>query len=113
MKLEFLKFGEDYKRLLQLCRVCGLSRLCNFRFARAFGNRCRLLIRWNLLMLRRSGATLGSMLLLMMLLLADFFGVSDVSWVSHQLIDGCRRPSGCISRRNYSRHQTEKCVRVP
>jgi len=31
-----------------------------------------------------------------MLLLADFFGVRDVSWVSHQLIDGSQRLAGCI-----------------
>src|SRR6266581_5163656 len=37
MKLQFFKFREDYKGLLQLCRFCWLSRLCNFRFGSAFG----------------------------------------------------------------------------
>src|SRR6476661_6091238 len=37
------------------------------------------------------------MLVLMMLLLADFFGVRDVSWVSHQLIDGFQGVAGRIS----------------
>src|SRR5438874_11366386 len=31
MKLQFLKFGQDYKRLLQLCRFYWLSWRCNFR----------------------------------------------------------------------------------
>jgi hypothetical protein len=37
-----------------------------------------------------------------MLLLANFFGVRDVSWVSHQLIDGSRRLAGCMSQRDCS-----------
>src|SRR6266496_2005499 len=41
------------------------------------------------------------MLVLMMLLLADFFGVRDVSWVSHQLIDGFQRFAGRIFRANF------------
>jgi len=32
------------------------------------------------------------------LLLSDFLGVRDVTWVSHQLIDGSERPAGRISR---------------
>src|SRR6516164_3853452 len=113
MKLQFFKFGEDYKRLLQLCRFYWLSWLCNFGFGRGFGNRCRFLVGLNFLgVLRRSGASLRSMLILMMLLLVDFFRVCDVSWVSHQLIDGCRRPPGCISRRNCSRHQRQRGTRI-
>src|SRR5438270_6647249 len=30
MKLQFFKFGEDYKRFLQLCWFYGLSWLCSF-----------------------------------------------------------------------------------
>src|SRR6266699_6856246 len=44
------------------------------------------------------------MLVLMMLLLADFFGVCDVSWVPHQLIDGCRRFAGRISEQTTHKH---------
>jgi len=40
------------------------------------------------------------MLVLMMLLLADFFGVCDVTWISHQLIDGFQRLAGRIFRAN-------------
>src|SRR5215472_6412366 len=113
MKLQFLKFGEDCQRLLKLRWFYLLSWLCNFRLGRAFGNRCRLVVGGNtLLALQSSGASLGSMLLLMMLLLTDFFGVRDVSWVSHQLIDGCGRHSGRISRHNCSHHQKgETCSR--
>src|SRR5206468_8654485 len=39
-----------------------------------------------------------SMLLLVTLLLDDFLGVRDVSWVSHQLIDGFQRLAGRIYR---------------
>src|SRR4029077_507711 len=105
MQHQLLKLGEDYKRFLQLRRFYWLSWL------RSFGRRRSSLggsFRFGLDVLdalRRSRASLWRMLFLMMLLLADFFGVRDVSWVSHQLIDGCRRPSGCISRRNCSRHQ--------
>ncbi len=53
MKLQFFKFGEDYKRLLQLCRFYWLSWLCNFRFGRAFGDRCRLLVGLNVLRVLR------------------------------------------------------------
>src|SRR5262249_2896369 len=109
MKLQFLKFGENCLRLLKLRWFYWLSWLCNLRLGRAFSDRCRLLIGWNLLILmRRSGASFRRMLLLMMLLLTDPFGVRDVSWISHQPIDGCRWPFGCISRRNCSRHQTDK-----
>jgi hypothetical protein len=38
----------------------------------------------------------------MMLLLEDFLGVRHVSWISHQLIDGCQRCFGCISQEEYS-----------
>src|SRR5437870_3571715 len=53
MKLQFFKFGEDYKRLLQLCRFYWLSWLWNFRFGRAFGDRCRLLVGLNVLRVPR------------------------------------------------------------
>ena len=53
MKLQFFKFGEDYKRLLQLCRFYWLSRLCNFRFGRAFGDSGRLLVGLNVLRVLR------------------------------------------------------------
>ena len=42
------------------------------------------------------------MLVLMMLLLADFLGVRDVSWISHQLIDGSQRFTGRISMQTTS-----------
>jgi len=32
-----------------------------------------------------------------LLLLSDFFGVCDVTWISHQLIDGFQRLAGRIS----------------
>src|SRR5262245_22282251 len=103
MKLQFLEFGEDYLRLLKLRRFYWLSRFCNFSLGRAFGHSCRVLVGWNVfLWFRRSSASLWSMLVLMMLLLTDLFGVRDVSWISHQLIDGCRGPFGCISRSNCS-----------
>jgi hypothetical protein len=35
---------------------------------------------------------------LMMLLLDDFLSVRDVSWVSHQFIDGFQGPIGRISQ---------------
>src|SRR4029077_10475121 len=44
------------------------------------------------------------MLVLMMLLLADFFGVRDVSWVSHQLIDGFQGVAGRISEQTTHKH---------
>src|SRR5262245_15867350 len=111
MKLQFFKFGENCLRLFKLRWFYWLSWLCNLRLGRAFSDRCRLLIGWSVLLLRRrSGASLRRMLLLMMLLLTDLLGVRDVSWISHQPIDGCRWPSGCISRRNCSRHQTEKVL---
>src|SRR5215469_16637787 len=98
MKLQFLKFGEDCKRLLKLRWFCWLSWLCNFRLGRAFGNRCRLVVGGNtLLALQRSGASLGSTLLLMMFLLTDFFGVRNVSWVSHHSIDGFQTSGGRVS----------------
>jgi hypothetical protein len=36
----------------------------------------------------------------MTLLLSDFFGVRDVTWISHQLIDGFQRLAGRILRAN-------------
>src|SRR5262249_28836460 len=44
MKLQFLKFGKDRQRLLQLCRFYSLSRLSSLRFGSAFGDWCRLLV---------------------------------------------------------------------
>src|SRR5439155_426464 len=81
-----VKFGEDYKRFLQLRRFYWLSWLRNFRLRRsALGGRLRFGL--DGLAPGRSRASLWrSMLFLMMLLLADFLGVRDVSWVSHQLI---------------------------
>src|SRR6266481_2836688 len=46
------------------------------------------------------------MLVLMMLLLADFFGVRDVSWVSHQLIDGFQGVAGRISEQTTHKHDS-------
>src|SRR5262245_14584776 len=104
MKLQFFKFGEDCLRLLKLRWFCRLRWLCNVRLGRAFCDGCSILVGWSVLLwLRRSGASLRSMLLLMMLLLTDFFGVRDVSWVSHQLIDGCRGLFGRIWRRYFAK----------
>src|ERR1051325_11574033 len=78
MKLQFLKFGEDYLRFLKLRWFYGLICLSNFRFRGAFGNRCRLLVSSNVLLAPpRSGNSLRSVLVFMMLLLTDFFGVRD------------------------------------
>src|SRR5882724_5951566 len=44
------------------------------------------------------------MLSLMVLLLADFFGVRDVSWVSHQLIDGFQTSGGRMSEQTTHKH---------
>src|SRR5262249_45665641 len=103
MKLQFLKFGEDDLRLLQLRRFYWLSWRRDVRLDGAFGDRCRLVVGLNVLLWRRmSRASLRRMLLLMMLLLTDFFGVRDVSWISHQLIDGFRESFGCIPRHNFT-----------
>ena len=39
-------------------------------------------------------ASVLSMLSFVMFLLSDFFGVCDVTWISHQLIDGSQRCAG-------------------
>src|SRR6266487_6855747 len=101
MKLQLFKFGQDYKRFLQLRRFYWWGWLRSFGLRRsALGNRRSLLLFGLDVLgaLRRSGASLRSMLFLMMLLLADFFRVRDVSWVSHRLIDGSRTFSGRISQ---------------
>src|SRR5947208_9617640 len=86
MKLQLLKFGEDYKRFLPLRRFYWLGWLRNFRLRRsAVGGRLRFGLD-GLAPCRSRARLWRSMLLLMMLLLADFLGVRDVSWVSHQLI---------------------------
>jgi hypothetical protein len=100
MKLQFFKFGEDYKRFLQLCWFYWLSWLCSFGlWSSSLGARCSFLFGLDVLLgtLRRNRASFWSMLVLMMLLLADFLGVRDVSWISHQLIDGSQRFTGRIS----------------
>src|SRR5438093_12393889 len=94
MKLQLLKFGEDYKRFLQLRRFYGLSWLRKFRLRRsALGGRLRLGL--DGLAPCRSGASLWSMLFLMMLLLAYFLGVRVVSRFSHQII--CRISRASLS----------------
>src|ERR1044072_6662684 len=100
MKLQFFKFGEDYKRFLQLRWSCWLSWLCNFGlWSSALGDRRSFLFGLDALgALRRNRASLRSMLLLLMLLLADLLGVRYVSWISHQLIDGSQRFTGRIFR---------------
>src|SRR4029077_10138429 len=104
MQHQLLKLGEDYKRFLQLRRFYWLSWL------RSFGRRRSSLggsFRFGLDVLdalRRSRASLWRMLVLMMLLLADFFGVRDVSWVSHQLIDGFQGIAGRMSEQTTHKH---------
>src|SRR4029450_6495999 len=102
MELQLFKFGQDYKRFLQLRRFYSWGWLRSFGLRRsALGNRRSLLFGLDVLgVLRRSGASLTSMLFLMMLLLADFFRVRDVSWVSHRLIDGSRTFAGRISQQD-------------
>src|SRR5258708_1233230 len=95
MKLQFFEFGKDYKRFLQLRWFYWLSWLCFGLSSSAVGDGCRFLFGLGVLgTLRRSRASLWSMLFFVMLLLANFFGVRDVSWISHQLIDGSRWLAG-------------------
>src|SRR5436309_15308935 len=102
MKLQLLKFGEDGKRFLQLCSVWLL--IC---FRSLFSLRHRTLFRDSLFFLcqlrlltrlRDRSAIPCTALVFMMLLLDDFLGVRDVSWISHQSIDGSQRPAGRISQ---------------
>jgi len=74
MKLQFSELGEQGKRLFQLCRV-------------------RLLVWFRSLTSLNGRTFLGDGLLFLgqlrvafvMLLLADFLGVRDVSWISNQI----------------------------
>src|SRR5205823_13715649 len=100
MKLQLLKLGEDGKRFLQLCRIwrlrwpCSLSSLRSgtlFRDSLVF--LCRLC---PLTRPRDRSAIPCTTLVLLMLLLDDFLGVRDVSWISHQFIDDSQRPVGRI-----------------
>src|SRR5439155_16103421 len=101
MKLQLLKLGEDRERFLQLCSVWLL--IC---FRSLFSLRHRTLFRDSLFFLcqlrlltrlRDRSAIPCTTLVLMMLLLDDFLGVRDVSWISHQFIDDSQRPAGRIS----------------
>src|SRR4030095_14778996 len=101
MKLQLFKFGEHYKRFLQLRRFYWLIWLRSFGLRRsALGG--SFVFGVDVLGALRRRASLWSMLFLMMLFLANFFSVRDVSWVSHQLIDGSRRLAGCMSQRDCS-----------
>src|SRR4030095_12174451 len=98
MKLQLFKFGEHYKRFLQLRRFYWLSWLRSFGLRRsALSGSLRFGLD-ALDALRRSRASLWSMLFFLMLLLAYFFGVRDVSWVSHYLFDGSQRLVGRMSQ---------------
>src|SRR4029078_13303531 len=103
MKFQLLKFRHDRLRLLELRWFYRLCWLCNVRLGSAFGGRRSLLVGFNVLLwLGMRGASLGRMFFFMMLFLTVFLGVRYVSWISHQLIDGCRSPFGRIWRRDCS-----------
>src|SRR2546430_1597996 len=102
MKLQLLKLGQDGKRFLQLCRIWRLRWPCSLSSLRS-----GTLLGDSLLLLGKLGLVtpLGccrtifrNVLVLMMLLLDDFLRVRDVSWISHQFIDGSQRPVGRISQ---------------
>src|SRR6266480_1489870 len=102
MKLQLLKLGEDRERFLQLCRICRLRwlrSLSSLRSGTLLGDRLLLLGRLGLAApLGGCSAIFCNVLVLVMLLLNDFLGVRDVSWISHQFIDGFQRPIGRISQ---------------
>src|SRR5436190_10449990 len=102
MKLQLLKLGEDRERFLQLCRICRLRwlrSLSSLRSGTLLGDRLLLLGRLGLATpLGGCSAIFCNVLVLVMLLLDDFLGVRDVSWISHQFIDGFQRPIGRISQ---------------
>src|SRR6266496_3589667 len=107
MKFQLFKLGENCKRFLQLRRIW------RWRWPRSLSSlRSETLLGNSLLLLGQLGlvaplgccrAILCNVLVLMMLLLDDFLGVRDVSWVSHQFIDGSQSFAGRILRRDCSR----------
>src|SRR6266513_1496918 len=102
MKLQLLKLGEDGKRFLQLCSVwlliCFRS-LISLRSGTLFRDSLFFLCRLCLLTRPRDRSAIPcTTLVLMMLLLDDFLGVRDVSWISHQFIDGFQWLVGRISQ---------------
>src|SRR6266550_3214063 len=103
MEFQLFKLGENDKRFLQLRRIWRLRRprsLSSLRSGTLLGDSLLLLGQLSLVTpLGRCSA----ILVLMMLLLDDFLGVRDVSWVSHQFIDGSQRPAGRISQSSFAR----------
>jgi hypothetical protein len=55
----------------------------------------------------------SAILVLMMLLLDDFLGVRDVSWVSHQFIDDSQRSAGRISRSHFVKNECTRLGHFP
>src|SRR6266487_194720 len=103
MKLQLLQLGKNGKRFLQLCGVWLLGGFRHFispRRRTLFRDSLFLLRQLRLLArLRNWSAIPCATLVLMMLLLDDFLGVRDVSWISHQFKDDSRRPAGRISKK--------------
>src|SRR2546423_4951793 len=74
MKLQFSELGEKCKRLFQLCRIWLLARLGSLGRLNSRTFHSSLFLG---LFRRMRGVAL------VMLLLSDFLGVRDVSWISH------------------------------
>src|SRR6266436_3771366 len=117
MKLQLLQLGKNGKRFLQLCSVWLLSCFPTFispRRRTLFRDSLFLLCQLRLLArLRNWSAIPCTTLILMMLLLDDFLGVRDVSWISHQFIDDSQRPAGRISQSIQILPQLFRCEQGP
>src|SRR6266550_4697767 len=111
MEFQLFKLGENDKRFLQLRRIWRLRRprsLSSLRSGTLLGDSLRLL---GQLRLVTPLGCCSAILVLVVLLLDDFLGVRDVSWVSHQFIDGSQRSAGRISRWDCSRPSTNEARR--
>src|SRR6266513_1305374 len=103
MKFQLFKLGENDKRFLQLRRIWRLRWPCSLSSLRSGTLLGASLLLLGQLDLVTPLGRCSAILMLMMLLLDDFLGVRDVSWISHQFIDGSQRLAGRISQLSFAR----------